>query len=423
MLNTDVYNQLDFDETKESEFAVKGLIDAPDALEIKDEDGHVIWSQKAYAFIEKNEKAPDTVNPSLWENTKNNYAYGLFEVVDGIYQVRGYDMANLMVIEGDTGWIVFDTLISVECSKAAMELVEKNLGKRDVQAVVISHSHVDHFGGIKGIITQEEVADRTLPLSEQIASGKIPVIVLEHFMEHAVSEKYMGWYDANPVHLNPLAPSESAKKWIEYLGDVDKVLEMAKKDFENGEYQWVAEITNVIVFADPENKDARYLCADALEQLGYQAESGTWRNAYLSAAKELREGNSAGRGKAATYDGDMQKNMTASMLFDYISIVLDKQKLADEDFVVNFKLTDVAENYTVHFKFGVMLVYENKLSDNADMMLTCPRNALFLILQRNYDGIKKFIQVEGNTKYLDLITDNLTEFDVSMPAKFNIVEP
>ncbi len=187
----------------------------------------------------------------------------------------------------------------------------------------------------------------------------------------------MGWYDANPVHLNPLAPSESAKKWIEYLGDVDKVLEMAKKDFENGEYQWVAEITNVIVFADPENKDARYLCADTLEQLGYQAESGTWRNAYLSAAKELREGNSAGRGKAATYDGDMQKNMTASMLFDYISIVLDKQKLADEDFVVNFKLTDVAENYTVHFKFGVMLVYENKLSDNADMTLTCPRNALF----------------------------------------------
>lgn len=111
------------------------------------------------------------------------------------------------------------------------------------------------------------------------------------------------------------------------------------------------------------------------------------------------------------------------MLFDYISIILDKQKLADEDFVVNFKLTDVAENYTVHFKFGVMLVYENKLSDNADMTLTCPRNALFLILQRNYDGIKKFIQVEGNTKYLDLITDNLTEFDVSMPAKFNIVEP
>ena len=101
----------------------------------------------------------------------------------------------------------------------------------------------------------------------------------------AVYQKFMGWYDSNPVHLNPLTPSDSAKKWVEYLGDVDKALQMAKADFDKGEYQWVAEITNAIVFADPTNIDARLLCADAMEQLGYQAESGPWRNEYLTAAQ------------------------------------------------------------------------------------------------------------------------------------------
>ena len=106
----------------------------------------------------------------------------------------------------------------------------------------------------------------------------------------AVYEKYMGWYDANPVHLAELTPSDYAKKLVEYFGDTDAVLEKAKEDFAKGEYQWVAQITNTLVFADPENTDARYLCADALEQLGYQAESGPWRSAYLCAAQELRNG-------------------------------------------------------------------------------------------------------------------------------------
>ena len=106
----------------------------------------------------------------------------------------------------------------------------------------------------------------------------------------AVYQKYMGWYDANPIHLDELEPSEYAKKLVAYLGDTDKVLEMARADYEKGEYQWVAQITNTLVFADPENRDARCLCADALEQLGYQAESGAWRNAYLVAAFELRNG-------------------------------------------------------------------------------------------------------------------------------------
>ncbi len=489
--NAAVYDELDFDDKQEYEFATRGLIDAPETLELKDEDGTILWSQEAYAFLDDYEKAPDSVNPSLWENTKNNHAYGLFEVTDGIYQVRGYDMANLTVVKGDTGWIVFDTLMSVECSQAAMQLIEKNLGKFPVKAVIISHSHADHFGGIAGVMAKEDKADETLSIEDQLASGKIPVITPVGFTEHSVKEnvyagkgmgrrsnyqygilltpgvtgklaqgigmgqstgtvsfmtpsyeimqsgekltidgvelefqltpgteapaemntwlpqykalwmaenctgtlhnlytlrgaevrdgaawasyiteaislygkdaevtfqshnwphwgnnvvndymvntaavykfindqtltyinqgytsdeisnmielpealnkiwytrqyygtvahnakavyqKFMGWYDSNPVNLNPLMPSDSAKKWVEYLGDVDKVLQMAKADFDKGEYQWVAEVTNTIVFADPTNTDARLLCADALEQLGYQAESGPWRNETL----------------------------------------------------------------------------------------------------------------------------------------------
>lgn len=187
-VNSAIYSVLDFEDKTEYEFATKGLIDAPEELELKDADGNVIWSQKAYGFVDNYEKCPDTVNPSLWENTKNNHAYGLFKVCENIYQVRGYDMANLTLIQGDTGWIIFDPLMSVECTQAAMQLVEKNLGKLPVKAVIISHPHVDHYGGIKGVMTDEQKADGNLSLEEQIASGLIPIIVPEHFTEHAVSE-------------------------------------------------------------------------------------------------------------------------------------------------------------------------------------------------------------------------------------------
>ena len=580
-INAAVYDELDFSDTQEAEFAQRGLIDAPENLEILNEDGQVIWSQAAYEFLHDYEKAPDSVNPSLWENTKNNHQYGLFEVCEGIYQVRGYDMANLTVVKGDTGWIVFDTTMSVECAQAAMQLIEKNLGSYPVKAIIISHSHADHFGGIAGVISAEDKADESLSLEEQLASGKVPVIVPEGFTKNSIQEnvyagkgmgrranyqygvlltpgatgklaqgigmgqstgtvsfmtptyevtqtgetltidgvelefqitpgseapaemntwipkykalwmaenctgtlhnlytlrgaevrdgaawanyiveaisrygkeadvvfqshnwphwgndvvneymlntaavykyindqvltyinqgytsdeisnmiklpdalnkvwytrqyygtvahnakavyqKFMGWYDSNPVNLNPLAPSDSAKKWVEYLGDVDRALQMAKADFDKGEYQWVAEVTNTLVFADPTNIDARLLCADAMEQLGYQAESGPWRNEYLTAAQELRHGN-ANLTAAAKNTGEMVKALSAPMLFDYMAIVMDKQALADEDFTVNVTLPDVGERHMLRVKNGVLLVYKNTLSDSADVSVTCP---------------------------------------------------
>lgn len=632
-VNSAIYNTLDFNDKSENEFATKGLIDAPESLEIKDDNGEVIWSQKAYSFVDNYNECPDTVNPSLWENTRNNHAYGLFEVCKDIYQVRGYDMANLTLIKGETGWIIFDPLMSVECTQAAMELVEKNLGKLPVKAIVISHPHVDHYGGIKGVVTEDKVADSSRTLEEQLASGLIPIIVPQHFTEHAVSEnvyagkgmsrrasyqygvfleqsetgkmamgigmgqstgsvsfitptyeiketgekytidgiemefqmtpgteapaemnvwfpqmkalwvaenctatlhnlytlrgaqvrdgnawakyiaeainlygkdvqvsfqshnwphwgneivndyltdtaavykfindqtltyinqgytsdeisnmielpeklaknwfsrqyygtvahnskavyqKYMGWYDANPVNLNPLEPTESAKKWVEYLGDTNEVLKKANEDFDKGEYRWVAEVTNVLVYADPTNTAARLLCADALEQLGYQSESGTWRNAYLSAALELRNGNASEIGKNAKSDGSMLKNMTAEMIFDYVGILLDKKAISDKEFIINVKLTDTKENITLHFVNGALLQYHNYLSESPDLTITCPKNALALIIQGNMEKISASMKLEGDVTVLKTMVDNLNQFSATDNANFNIIEP
>jgi alkyl sulfatase BDS1-like metallo-beta-lactamase superfamily hydrolase len=527
------------------------------------------------------------------------------------------------------GWIIFDPLMSLECTEAAMKLVEENLGKRPVMAIVMSHPHADHFGGIRGVVREEEVADRALSIEEQISSGKVPIIVPEGFTEHAVSEnlfagtamarraayqygvflekgvkdslamgiglaqstgtltfilptheiketgekivvdgvemifqmtpgteapaemntyfpqfkalwmaenctgtlhnlytlrgaqvrdgnawakyileaitlygsetevtfqshnwphwgndvvirymedtaavykfihdqtlmyinlgytsdeissmirlpeyfekvwytrqyygtvahnskavyqKYMGWYDANPVHLNPLDPSERARKFVEYLGDTDRVLEMAYSDFLAGEYQWVAEITNILVFADPQNTAARYLCADALEQLGYQSESGTWRNAYLTAALELRMGNSKDESKLAKGSTDILLNTTVEMMLDYMGILIDSNAAEDIDITFNLVITDTNERYFVHLFHGVLLYYAGQTRELADATLTCPKIGLLALINRNEAQQKLMIRVDGD----GAIPMKLTQAMVAMDKTFNIVEP
>ena len=206
------------------------------------------------------------------------------------------------------------------------------------------------------------------------------------------------------------------------LGDVDKALQMAKADFDKGEYQWVAEITNAIVFADPTNIDARLLCADAMEQLGYQAESGPWRNEYLTAAQELRHGN-ANLTAAAKNTDEMVKALSAPMLFDYMAIVMDKQALADEDFTVNVTLPDVGERHMLRVKNGVLLVYKNTLSDSADVSVTCPKNALFAILTNNQETVAKAVQIEGRAELLTRMMENMDQFRITGTNPFNIIEP
>ena len=616
--NEQVYALLDFDDERELENAERGLIVAPDSLVIKTDSGKVAWSQDAYAFLD--EDAPDTANPSLWRNTQLNHIYGLFEVMDGIYQVRGYDMSNITFIKGETGWIVYDPLMTVECAQAAYELVKENIGDYPIKAVLYSHSHVDHYGGVAALITDE-----------QALNGEVLVIAPEGFEEHAVSEnvyagnamarrasyqygtllepgvtgalcigigmgqshgttsyispnvtitrtgetmvvdgvimefqltpgteapaemntwfpqknalwlaenctgtlhnlytlrgaevrdgqawanflmetlklygkdaevvfqahnwphwdneniveyivntaaaykyindqtllylnqgytsteianmielpaelarnwytrqyygtvahnakavyqKYMGWYDANPIHLGELEPSVRAQKFVEYLGDVNEVLRRAKEDFDKGEYQWVAELTNMLVFADPENKDARYLCADALEQLAYQAESGTWRNAYLCAAQELRFGTNKDDATRASNSsgGSLITHMTPEMIMQYLGIFTDSKKIEDLSFTANIVLPEVS--YVLVVKNGVILYEEGSLHDEADTTWTTTRQGLFAIAQNDREGVEKLVTQDGDTTLLDQLLAANTAAEKDM--YFNIVEP
>lgn len=614
--NEAVYALLDFEDEQELAFAQKGLIAAPEKLEITDGNGKLVWSQAAYAFLEEAE-APDTANPSLWRNAQLNHLYGLFEVTEGIYQVRGYDMTNITFIKGDTGWIVFDPLMSVECAQAALALVHAELGEKPVNAVIMSHPHVDHYGGIKGIVSEEEVAARNIPIiapagfhehavSENVYAGNamgrrasyqygtlldqsetgalsigigmgqskgstsyiapndaiyatgetrtIDGVVMEFqmtpgteapvemniwfpaknalwlaenctgtmhnlytlrgaqvrdgnawaeyimeavalygdtvevaFQSHnwphwgneaiqrymidtaaaykfindqtlmylnqgytageiaamislpealaknwytrqyygtvahnarAVYQKYMGWYDANPVNLNALPPGERAVKLVEYLGDVDEVLRLAQADFEKGEYQWVAEITNALVFADPENWAARFLCADALEQLAYQAESGTWRNVYLSGAKELREGVNSDPANRATGSQDLQRAMTPAMAFDYMGILLDSNAAEDLNATINIRFTD-GDPYVLTVVSGVLLYQRGVQADDADVTVTLPEEAVLALMMKDAAARDALMRLEGDAGVLDRLSEHM----VSYAFFFNIVEP
>lgn len=236
----------------------------------------------------------------------------------------------------------------------------------------------------------------------------------------AVYQKYMGWYDENPIHLDELEPSEYAKKLVEYLGDADKVLDMARKDYDNGEYKWVAQITNTLVFADPENKDARLLCADALEQLGYQAESGAWRNAYLAAAYELRNGTDNYPDTIVGGTGATALGMSTETMIDYLGICLDEKKLENENLVINLEVTDENAKYLLRINHGVLLYSKEDWSDNPDAVIKTKRAGIVGISQNNQQLMDSCIEsVEGNTDIIKLLTDNLAEF----PPYFNIIEP
>ncbi|WP_419812106.1 alkyl/aryl-sulfatase [Bacterioplanoides sp.] len=176
--NKQVLKQLPFNDKTDFENAQKGLIATQDVVTITNAEGAPVWDLESYKkYISLDKAAPDSVNPSLWRNAQLNMINGLFEVTDGIYQVRGYDLSNITFVKGDKGWIVFDPLISKEAAKAALDFINKELGERPVTGVIYSHSHVDHFGGVRGIVDEKDVL-----------SGKVPVIASSEFTEHAVSE-------------------------------------------------------------------------------------------------------------------------------------------------------------------------------------------------------------------------------------------
>ena len=415
--NQEVYALLDFEDTEEFENATKGLIASPDTLDIYDENGKLVWSQTAYAFLDQD--APDTANPSLWRDTQLNHIYGLFEVTDGIYQVRDgnawaeYIMESL-ALYGDKADVVFQSHNWPHWGKDIIQEYMTNT------AAVYKFINDQTLLYINEGYTETEIANMIqLPEElEKVWYTRQYYGTVSHNSK-AVYEKYMGWYDGNPVHLAELTPSDYAQKLVEYFGDTDAVLEKAKEDFAKGEYQWVAQITNTLVFADPENMDARYLCADALEQLGYQAESGPWRSAYLCAAQELRNGTNTDDATRSSGNGDVFLHMTPDMILDYLGILVDTTKVPDLTFTANLILPE--GNYVLRVKNGVLLYQKDTQDADADVTWTTKRAGLLSIIQKNAENVAALIQQEGDETCLTRLMDAVTV--TSEYKYFNIIEP
>lgn len=178
--NDALYGQLPFFDKTDFRNAHKGFVAPLPQAVIKGEKGTVIWDPRQYAFIKEGQKAPGTVNPSLWRQAQLNNIGGLFEVTEGVYQIRNLDLSNMTIIEGKEGIAVVDPLVSAQTAKAGMALYAKYRGKRPVVAVIYTHSHVDHYGGVRGVVDEADVA-----------SGKVKVYAPAGFMEEAVSENIM----------------------------------------------------------------------------------------------------------------------------------------------------------------------------------------------------------------------------------------
>lgn len=190
--------------------------------------------------------------------------------------------------------------------------------------------------------------------------------------------KYLGWFDGNPANLHTLPPVEASKRYVEYMGGADETLKKAQQAFEKADYRWVAEVVNHVVFADPENRAARKLQADALEQLGYQAESGPWRNFYLSAAKELRDG--VKELPAPTVSPDSLGAMSLDLLFDYLGVRLNGPKAEGKKITLNLDFTDVNEKYILALENGALNHSIDKQAENPDATIITTRKALNQIL-------------------------------------------
>ncbi|AQZ93715.1 alkyl/aryl-sulfatase [Halopseudomonas phragmitis] len=617
--NSAVLEQLPFADTRAFDDARRGFIAAlPDGL-VVDGSGRTAWNMAAYAFLDK-EQAPATVNPSLWRQARLNAIHGLFEVVEGMYQIRGMDLANMTIIEGETGLIIIDPLLTPATAKAGLELYYQHRPQKPVVAVLYTHNHADHFGGVKGVIDEADVragkvkvyapygfmehavsenviagnamARRAtyqfgagLPAGERghvdtglgkaLASGPLSLIAptntvpddatltidgieiefqmahgteaeaemmmyfpqfkvlntaeitsqhlhniytirgaairdasawshyidraLERFGDRAdiliaqhhwpiwereraqhflavqrdlykfihdqtvrmmnkgqlpgdiaeniklpasldqewyargyygtlkhnargVYQRYMGWYDANPANLDPLPPRQNAAKTIEYMGGADKVLEQARQDFANGEYRWVAWVMSQAVFADPDNRAARELGADALEQLGYQAEAGTWRGAYLMGAQELRNGVGEAR-RGSGLDPDLLQALEAGMFFDLLAVRLNPEKADGKHLVINWSLTDLDEHYRLNLQNATLTYRSGALAEQAHASVSMTRETLDQILLRRTTFPEAVqggqIKVEGEPKAFFALLQMLDE----PSGNFPIVEP
>jgi alkyl sulfatase BDS1-like metallo-beta-lactamase superfamily hydrolase len=237
----------------------------------------------------------------------------------------------------------------------------------------------------------------------------------------AVYQFYLGWYDANPADLNPLPRAEAARKQVEYMGGADAVLKRAREDFAAGQYRWVASVTSQLVFADPANRQARDLGADALEQLGYQSEAATWRNAYLLGAAELRRG--VPKAPPSTASAALLKGISIDLAFDVLGIRLNAARAEGKTIVINWTFSDLNQTYVMNLENSALTHISGQPADNADLSLTLTRATLdaLTLKQRSFpDAVANGdISFRGNPLKLQELTDMLDQFT----PDFEIVEP
>lgn len=614
---------LAWEDTRDFDDAARGLIaPLPEGGKVRGADGGLVWDLSRFEFLHSHgDEAPDTVNPSLWRQMRLTVQGGLYEVVpDGIYQVRTLDLSNITFVEGPDGIVAFDPLISAETARAALDLYYAHRPRKPLVAVVYSHSHVDHFGGIRGIVDEADVKagkvkiyapegfleaaiaenvlagnvmsrrssymyGNLLPADERgqvgaglgvtTSSGAIGLIppteivsetgqrekiagldfefmmapdseapaemhwfieqyaavtaaencchtlhntytlrgakirdplawskhlertvamwgdrvevmfgmhhwptwgrdrVLEmlgmgrdgyrfindetlrlanhglgpteiaeqveftpelnrHWamrgyygsLNHNVKAtyiNYLGWFDGNPANLHTLPPEDAAKRYVEFMGGAEAALEKARSAFEAGEYRWVAEVVNHVVFADPENEAARKLQADALEQLGYQSESGPWRNFYLSGATELRNGV-LDLPTPNTSSPDNVTAMTTQLFWDFLGMRLKGAEAGDRRITLVCELPDVGETWSLMVRHGTLSHREGAV-EGADATVTVDRADLNQVILGTTDfealiaaGTAK---VDGDAQPLHDLLAMLDDFEFW----FNIVTP
>jgi linear primary-alkylsulfatase len=610
---------LPFDDHTDFGDAARGLIATWPDPQILRADGLPSWDISAREYIAGD--CPPSVNPSLWRQAQLNNIHGLFKVCDRLYQVRGYDLANISFVEGKTGWIVIDTGMTADFAAAALKMANEHLGERPVSGVIYTHSHIDHYGGARGIITEEEAKERNVPIiaphgflheavSENViagatmrrratymyglllpnspsghvdvglgpghSSGAIGLVapndiiertgesrvvdgvkiefqftpdaeapaemmfyfpelkalctseVVTHILHNvytprgakvrdalawakyihelmglfpdadvvfashhwpiwgkarvyeylglqrdlykylhdetlrlanhgltpleiaeeiklpdslgkifanrdyygtvshnvkAIYQLYFGWFDANPANLHPLPPEPAAKKYVEFMGGADAIVEKARRDYDKGDFRWVAQVLNHVIFAQPDHQAAKDLIARAYTQMGYQAESGPWRDFYLTGAQEILNG--APKAKIASTPGtiDTLKAVPIDLFFDLLAVRLNGPKAAGLSAVLNFVFDDAGEKIGVTVGNGVVNYTNGILMDNADALIEVSR-ADWNELAANMVTLEDLMtegrmKVGGDAAMLTEFFDLLDTFEIF----FNVVTP
>jgi alkyl sulfatase BDS1-like metallo-beta-lactamase superfamily hydrolase len=606
---------LPLDDTADFADAERGLIASLRPCVITSADGRVVWDNDAYSFLTG--EAPVSVHPSLWRQSMLAAKQGLYEVVEGIYQVRGFDISNVSFVETDNGIIVIDPLISTEVAAAALQMYREHRGgDRPVVAVIYTHSHVDHFGGVLGVTSQADVDAGKVSvlapegfiehavqenvyagtamtrratymygtllsrgpqgqvgcgLGQNTSTGQVGVInptviitttgekhtidgveiefqmapgteapaemhfyfpryralcmaenathnlhnlltlrgalvrdphvwsgylteAIDHFTDNvevafashhwptwgkgrvinflstqrdlyaylhdqtlrllnqgytgaeiaeqfqlppalekawhthgyygsvshnvrAIYQRYMGWFDGNPARLWPHPPEALAKRYVAALGGIERVVELAQRAFDEGDFRWAVTLLDHATFTDAEYAGVRELYADTLEQLAYGAENATWRNFFLSGATELRDGNFGTATSAAS--PSLLSQLTAEQMFDTLAISINGPRAWDLNLAIDVTFVDVDTNYRLTLRNGV-LVYRKRPAEESSANATVLLDGkLRLLMFAAGDRTSPGISITGDASALPSLLGVLDTPD----PKFNIVTP